>query len=84
MRKAIRKFLDWLDARFPVKVTVTEDIFAKLCVRVDQLEIALSDRTERLLKCEQTIAAIKDAMQRAPSLAAQARAAYVATGRIPE
>ena len=91
MIRAIVALGKWLDARFPAKVVVTQseydglkkwgDSLAKI---VGQMQAENVEMEDRVIKLEQSIAAIKDAMQRAPSLAAQARAAYVATGRIPE
>ena len=47
MRKALRRFLDWLDTRFPAKVVVTEESYRALLEREAKRDaIALNLRAD--------------------------------------
>ena len=91
MIRAIVALGKWLDARFPAKVVVTQseydglkkwgDSLAKI---VGQMQAENVEMENRVIKLEQSIAAIKDAMTKAPTMAAQVRADYIRSGRMPE
>ena len=95
MRKMLRHFLDWLDARFPVKVVVTEKRYCELELRVSILEGSLQAGLEKqeelcagfagmLGSHEESIKSIKEILAR-PAVTEQARrAAYVSSGRMPD
>ena len=91
MIRAIVALGKWLDARFPAKVTITQEGFDNLLGMykdIKAVQVAISqvvDRHEyRMAKAEDSIKAIKDAMTKAPTMAAQVRADYIRSGRMPE
>ena len=91
MRKLLRRFLDWLDARFPVKVTVTDEEFRawKSATQagsnaITALSDSLSYQAERITKLEDSIKALKEAMTKPVVADAARRAAYIASGRMGE
>ena len=91
MRKTVRRFLDWLDQRFPVKVTVTEQIFddlnrrqGDLWIRIDQVITRLGDQADRISALEESIRALREALTKAPAQEQARRAAFISSGRMGE
>ena len=91
MIRAIVALGKWLDARFPEKVTVTKCLYDDLNSRFSATEkclLNLANRNDvnvsKIMALEASIAAIKDAMTKAPTMAAQVRADYIRSGRMPE
>ena len=91
MRKTVRRFLDWLDQRFPVKVTVTEKMFCDLNlrqdnqgIRIDQVITRLGDQADRISALEESIRALREALTKAPAQEQARRAAFISSGRMGE
>ena len=69
MRKLLRRFLDWLDARFPEKVHITLEQVESIDRRLDsvyhslsELESSHDENIKRFAKIEASISAIKDVL----------------------
>ena len=67
MRKLLRRFLDWLDSRFPAKVVVTEQAYKEIGEELARIGCSLNayNGTNNLLRLridtlEASVAAIKD------------------------
>ena len=67
MIKALLRLVEWLDARFPSKVHVTEEAYDSLLGRLSKLELKAAQllqsddiRIARMTKMEVSIFAIKD------------------------
>ena len=94
MIRALVALGKWLDARFPVKVTITETKFHELCEVIDgnaeRLGGVQSDVhrvEERLAKLEDSVQAIKDLLAKAATAGAQAekrRSDFIAQGRMSD
>lgn len=69
MRKLLRKFLDWCDRKFPTKVTVTEEKFNQLLLRISHLEAVISaDKDKQIL--ESVVDEIKEIQDQVTTLKA--------------
>jgi hypothetical protein len=90
----IRRFLDWLEARFPAKVVVTMQAFKELGNEIAHLNsvlnvqaCAMSGQAERIDVLEKSLAAIKDAIVKghiAPLTGKEAlRDEFMRTGKFP-
>lgn len=55
MRKMLRSFLAWIDARFPERVVVTQAEFVKMRFEVDAASAAIKNQETRLLRIESEI-----------------------------
>jgi hypothetical protein len=94
MRKLARRFLDWLDERFPAKVTVTEegynqllDMYKSTNQRSVMLEGISAAHQSRLEKLEDSISAIKEGISKQQNPVAvemHRRSQFIANGRMPE
>ena len=88
------RLLTWLDQRFPAKIHVTEEDFDRLDSRLravvasaNDLSMGLAMRTARIVRLEESVQAIKDAMAKAATPTAaemHRRAAFIASGRMGE
>lgn len=86
--------LEWLDKRFPPKVTVTKQAFEDLVSREHRrmkdstaFRIDLDTQKERIGNIEKSVAALKEILVKSatPSLSEPARrAAFIASGRMGE
>lgn len=94
MIRAALAALTWLDKRFPPRVTVTQETFDALLEREHQRakqasshRLDLDTTKERVRVLETAVAALKDALAKGGTgaiVAETRRAAFVATGRMPE
>lgn len=67
MIKLLIRFAAWMDARFPARLVVTQEIFDTLSARfhrqeklTDSLRIVLDDEQVRVAALEKSVAALKD------------------------
>lgn len=71
MRSALRKFLEWLDQRFPEKVVITQKAFLELRGHMTANDHAIRSIDERLKNYERDLNNVKFQMGMGPKLDAK-------------
>ena len=92
MIKLLLRLAQWLDSRFPAKVVVTDEMFQRLNYAIGKLEQRLivesgisKEYQARTEKLEESISALKEAIVKAPLIAADnRRSEFIASGRMGE
>ncbi len=94
MIRALVRLFEWLDKRFPPKVTVTKESFEALIEREHQrnrgmstLRLAADTLQERIKSLEASMAALKDLLAKGGAVGPakeQRRADFIASGRMGE
>ena len=95
MIKAIKAFVDWLDRRFPAKVTVTLEDYGRLAAKVaaasgkvDEFFSCIDYQRGQILKLEESVKALKEAVGKTIAPAAvsaeKRRADFIGSGRITD
>ena len=95
MIKAIKAFVDWLDRRFPAKVTVTLEDYGRIADRLDRIGNDASGfhtdfmlATARIAALEESVKALKEAVGKTIAPAAvsaeKRRADFIGSGRITD
>ena len=95
MIKAIKAFVDWLDRRFPAKVTVTLEDYGRIddrIRRVGERAAKIEDQAvffhNRISALEESVKALKEAVGKTIAPAAisaeKRRADFIGSGRITD
>lgn len=94
MIRLLKRLVDWLDRRFPVKFYVTPELFDDICNKqsrqskqIEAIRQALSSNEADLKQLEKSIIAIKELLVKGGPgsvIAENRRAEFIANGRMAE